>query len=68
MTDSNVTVLRHTGPEVRLVWQPTPELRFLERVSNDGSPYVSLVLQQAWFGTNGREAQKEWRDVPVFSE
>jgi len=57
---------------------PTPELRFVERVTSksavDGTVRTIRVLQQwwenqEWFNINtGQTLDGEWRDVPVEKE
>ncbi len=44
------------------VFQPTPMLRFVERLD----PISVRVLQQKWADMNSQES--EWRDVPLEEE
>lgn len=48
--------------------RPTENLRFLERVADqgDGTARRVRVLQQAWAPVHG--GQCEWRDVPLVTE
>jgi hypothetical protein len=50
-------------------WYPTPELRFVERVSAISGERVS-VLQQRWRCDNfdACAVETEWRDVPLVEE
>jgi hypothetical protein len=51
-------------------WQPTNELRFVERRVgfSSGAAYIDKVLQQRWVSVFDGIVSTEWRDVPVVQE